>query len=186
MHRNAEPYPCSLASQFLGNHSCLLSYTIKSHFFEEKEDKKHKGSDLGRMGSSANLDLLAEVAAQKLEEGRADTERKDKQGLKFISSEENSLIPNCLSLSRFQSHPSEREKKDYLDTETVLLEFIRFCAYKKTQNENLSSLKDKSTAGFIFPVRLIPRKKRSVTLRKGLEIGGRSVSGFEEFSLQRA
>ncbi|KAJ7950581.1 B3 domain-containing protein [Quillaja saponaria] len=101
------------------------------------------------MGSSANLDLLAEVADQKLKEGRTETERKDKQVLKFIPFEEESLIPNSLSLSQFQSNPSEREEKDYLDTETVLLEFIR--------------------------------KKRSVTLRKGLEIGGRSVSGFEEF-----
>ncbi|KAJ7942548.1 B3 domain-containing protein family [Quillaja saponaria] len=133
------------------------------------------------MGSSA-LDLLADVAAQKLEEeGRAETERKDKQGLKFISLEEKSLIPNSLSLSQIQSHPSEREKKDYLDTETVLLEFIRFCAFKKTQNENLSSLKAKRTAGFTLPVGLIPRNKRSVTLRKRSEFGGRSVSGFKEF-----
>ncbi|KAJ7950568.1 B3 domain-containing protein [Quillaja saponaria] len=94
------------------------------------------------MGSSG-LDLLADVAAQKLEEeGRAETERKDKQGLKFISLEEKSLIPNSLSLSQFRSHSSESEKKYYLDTET-----------------------------------------RPVThdLSKRSEIGGRSVSGFEEF-----
>ncbi|KAJ7950579.1 B3 domain-containing protein [Quillaja saponaria] len=133
------------------------------------------------MGSSANLDLLAEVADQKLKEGRTETERKDKQVLKFIPFEEESLIPNSLSLSQFQSNPSEREEKDYLDTETVLLEFIRFCAFKKTQNENLSSLKDKSTAGFNFPVQVNTQKEEVGDSEKGLEIGGRSVSGFEEF-----
>ncbi|KAJ7950580.1 Protein FAR1-RELATED SEQUENCE 5 [Quillaja saponaria] len=154
-------------------------YTIISDFFEEKEDEKQKGSDLGRMGSCANLDLLTEVAAQKLKEGGTETERKDKQVLKFIPFDEESLFPNSLSLSQFQSNPSEREEKDYLDTETVLLEFIRFCASKKTQNENLSSLKAKRTAGFTLPVGLIPRKKR--TLKKRSEIDGLSVSGFEEF-----
>ncbi|KAJ7950569.1 B3 domain-containing protein family [Quillaja saponaria] len=61
------------------------------------------------------------------------------------------------------------------------MEFIRFCASKKTQNDNLSSLKAKRTAGFTLPVGLIPRKKRSVTLRKRSEIVGRSVPDFEEF-----
>ncbi|KAJ7964177.1 B3 domain-containing protein family [Quillaja saponaria] len=132
------------------------------------------------MGSSS-LDLLAEVAAEIWEEQRAKTEEKQ---LEKFKPKEEPLI--SLSLSP----PSEKivsgteknflgKKKHELDTVSVLMRFIKFCA-DKAQKEKVSSLKARTT-GFTFPLGLIPRKKRSVIVRKTPEIVGSSNSGFGPF-----